>query len=97
MVRPTPVSGRLTATAKEHSVTIDVRDSGGGFPVDIVGRVFEPYVSRSDSPGAGIGLAIVRGIIDAHGGTVELALDGGGFTFVRICLPIEPRETVVGE
>jgi len=63
---------------------ITVSDSGAGLPDDQLEAVFEPYVrlegSRSrDTGGAGLGLAIARTIIQAHGGTVTLCnLPGGG-------------------
>jgi signal transduction histidine kinase len=89
----------LRAAAGRSAVTIDVHDAGTGFPAEISERVFEPYVAGARSPGAGIGLAIVRGIVEAHGGTVEVVVAGDGplrdthstrRTFVRIVLPIEP-------
>ncbi|NTV11832.1 MAG: GHKL domain-containing protein, partial [Zoogloea sp.] len=53
-------------------VDLIVRDSGPGFPHNILNRAFEPYVT-SKSRGTGLGLAIVKKIIDEHGGEIRLA------------------------
>lgn len=46
----------------------EVRDCGGGLPLDDERRVLDPFVIGRDSKGSGLGLAIVRGIAHAHGG-----------------------------
>lgn len=70
------------------NVEVLVSDDGDGIPGDVVERIFEPRVRHEESTGAGLGLTIVRGITEAHGGTCEL-LPGSPTTF-RITLPIEP-------
>lgn len=52
--------------------TLSVTDSGSGFPENLMGRVFEPYVTTKPG-GTGLGLAIVKKIIEEHGGEVTLA------------------------
>jgi heavy metal sensor kinase len=89
----TPAGGHIAAeTAEADGVaTVHVRDSGPGFPPGFVDRAFEPF-SRSDAArsrtggGAGLGLAIVRAIAEAHGGTVEASNrpDGGAELTLRI-------------
>jgi two-component system, OmpR family, sensor kinase len=61
---------------------IVVSDTGAGFPLDLLERAFEPF-SRADderaADGAGLGLAIVRAVAEAHGGSTSARnLDGGG-------------------
>ncbi|MGY3040174.1 two-component system sensor histidine kinase KdpD [Rhodanobacter sp. TND4EL1] len=81
----------------EH-LLIDVSDRGPGIPDDERARIFDMFysVSRGDraSQGTGLGLAICRGMIGAHGGSVE-ALPGDGIgTTIRISLPLPaPPET----
>ncbi|MEO5901881.1 MAG: ATP-binding cassette domain-containing protein, partial [Ilumatobacteraceae bacterium] len=86
----------IRASEHDNVVTIVVTDSGCGVAADVADRVFEPYVSGSTGRGTGIGLAIVRGIVEAHGGAVTIssaAADPGlepPRTTVRITLPVEP-------
>ncbi|HXL15308.1 MAG TPA: ATP-binding protein, partial [Methylomirabilota bacterium] len=65
------------------SVVIRVRDNGIGIPPDMVDRVFEMFTQADRSPsrpngGLGIGLSLVRGLVEAHGGSVEARSDGSG-------------------
>src|SRR5437762_1045316 len=67
-------------------IVVSVRDSGPGFPAGLVEQLFEPFFSTK-AEGTGMGLAIARSIIEAHGGTLagENCEDGGAcFT---VCLP----------
>ena len=67
---------------------VTVRDSGCGIPRTIREQVFEPFAKeRSDSEGAGLGLAIVRSILEAHGQVVALESDEGKGTCVVFRLP----------
>ncbi|WP_279482429.1 sensor histidine kinase KdpD [Aureimonas sp. SK2] len=88
----------LRAHAGPGGVTIEIADDGPGVPEDLRGHVFEKFtrLRRSAADGgdsAGLGLAITRGIVEAHGGTVELlppdASRPRGATF-RIRLPNQP-------
>jgi two-component system sensor histidine kinase KdpD len=65
---------------------IEVADRGTGLPADST-RLFEKFVRASKAPGVGLGLAVVRAIVEAHGGTVSASnRDGGGARF-EISLP----------
>jgi signal transduction histidine kinase/ABC-type multidrug transport system ATPase subunit len=81
---------RVAAAPAADGTTMEIliSDDGDGVPSDVVERIFEPRVRRKESVGAGLGLMIVRGIAEAHGGTCEL-IPGMPTTF-RITLPIEP-------
>ncbi len=71
-------------------VTVRVADDGRGIPADLAERVFLPHERGvTAAPGAGLGLAIARGIVDAHGGTIGLEPVGRG-TSVSVLLPVEP-------
>jgi two-component system OmpR family sensor kinase len=77
-----PLAVALTRTSS--SVRVAVRDRGPGFSADVLPRAFEPFVTggdkaRSPGQGIGLGLALVRRIVEAHGGTVAARnVEGGG-------------------
>jgi nitrogen fixation/metabolism regulation signal transduction histidine kinase len=75
-----------TVGAAEY-VTITVTDNGPGFSREVLGHVFDPYVT-SKPKGTGLGLAIVKKIVEEHGGRVEAdnRPEGGGR--VRVSLPV---------
>jgi nitrogen fixation/metabolism regulation signal transduction histidine kinase len=67
-------------------VRFSVIDNGGGFPADMMARVFEPYVSTKPR-GTGLGLAIVKKIVDEHLGTVVIDNRPGEGAAVSVALP----------
>ncbi|TCT04253.1 ATP-binding protein [Aquabacter spiritensis] len=80
-------------------VLLRVEDRGPGIPAEARVRVFEPFVrletSRNrDSGGTGLGLTIVKQILDIHGGAVEIADRPGGGACVLVRLPIETGPAV---
>jgi two-component system, OmpR family, sensor kinase len=92
-VRYTEEGGRieLAAFPDEESVVIEVRDNGSGIPDEELAYIFESFRSGSSRGGTGMGLAIVKTIVEAHGGTVSAEnLPGGGASF-RLRLPVQGR------
>lgn len=72
---------RITSALEGDYVAVVFTDTGGGIPQESMGRVFEPYWTTK-SGGTGLGLLIVRRIVRAHGGEIELQSDAGrGLTF----------------
>src|SRR6202167_3215864 len=69
------------------SVAIVVTDNGPGFQRDLIGTVFDPYVT-SKPKGTGLGLAIVKKIVEEHGGRIEADNLRSGGARVRIVLPL---------
>jgi signal transduction histidine kinase len=100
-LRHTPSGGkvRVSAHARDRSAEIAISDTGEGIAPEHLDRIFErfyrvdPARSRA-SGGTGIGLAIVRAIVEAHGGTVTASSDGVGHgaTFT-IQLPIRHADS----
>jgi signal transduction histidine kinase len=81
---------RVSARGEGSSCRIEVEDSGPGIPKDALGKIFQPFfrVEGTRVPGAGIGLATVRRIVDARGGRIEVAsVEGRGSRFI-VWLPI---------
>jgi nitrogen fixation/metabolism regulation signal transduction histidine kinase len=78
----------VVATGREErGVTLTVRDTGSGFPPQILARAFEPYVTTK-ARGTGLGLAIVKKILDEHHGDVVLTNLAGGGAEVKLRLPL---------
>jgi nitrogen fixation/metabolism regulation signal transduction histidine kinase len=69
-------------------VCLAVCDNGGGFPEDILRRAFEPYVTTK-AKGTGLGLPVVKKIIEEHKGIVKLANRAEGGACVTVSLPEE--------
>jgi signal transduction histidine kinase len=97
-VKFTPTGGwiRLAARRHEGGVTVTVTDSGRGIDASLLPWVFEPFrqaegASRRTHTGLGLGLAIVRHLVELHGGRVDARSPGlgQGATFV-VWLPSEP-------
>jgi PAS domain S-box-containing protein len=85
----------LSAEVQGRHVAVSVEDDGIGFPPELAGRLFKPF-SQLTSPyershgGLGIGLSLVQGIVELHGGTVEARSPGpgkGSEFIVRLPLP----------
>ena len=97
-----PAGTTIDVTLEQDGDTLvfRVEDRGPGIPPDRAERVFEKFYrleERRLASGAGIGLAICRGIVEAHGGNISVETrDGGGASF-RFTLPIQNRQPVHGE
>jgi PAS domain S-box-containing protein len=96
----TEPGGHITLTIRRRDQTVDfsVRDTGAGLPADMLVRVFERFaqVDRTlgrAQGGLGIGLALVKELVELHGGTVTAHSDGpgSGSEFV-VRLPLAPQE-----
>jgi signal transduction histidine kinase len=87
---------RLAAASGGDAIQIDVSDEGPGFPPDLAPHAFERF-SRGNGArtrgGTGIGLAIVRAIAEAHGGTAEIVDTSPNGATVRLRVPIATRAT----
>ena len=89
MAETPPSLRRITirGTATTSSVDVCVSDTGKGLPADIVDRLFTPFVTTK-SNGLGIGLTIVRSIVDAHGGSIAAVSNPEGGATFTVTLPL---------
>ncbi|MDI6755515.1 MAG: Cache 3/Cache 2 fusion domain-containing protein [Thermodesulfobacteriota bacterium] len=72
-----------------HDVEASVRDTGKGIPEENVEKIFEPFFSTKEvGKGTGLGLSICYGIIEAHGGRIEVESKVNEGTIFRVILPV---------
>jgi len=93
----TPVSQRhlaLSTTRSDGHVDLIVSDRGPGIPEGQLERVFEPFVTFREQ-GLGLGLAITRSIVSAHGGSIRAENNPGGGAIFLCRLPAAPAVTAV--
>lgn len=95
-VKPASVEIRTAAREAEGRpvVELSVADNGPGFQADMIGRLFDPYVT-SKTRGTGLGLAIVKKIVDDHRGRIEAENRPSGGALVRVMLPLPEQEKAV--
>jgi len=88
-----PSKGKIVLTewASDGYVWISISDSGPGIPEEELERVVEPFHQANrrkfEQQGIGMGLPLAKGIIEAHGGALELQSRVGQGTLVTVCLP----------
>ncbi|HPH96510.1 MAG TPA: ATP-binding protein [Anaerolineaceae bacterium] len=78
--------------AQNHCFTIQVIDEGEGIPPEVIDRIFDPFfTTKPPGKGTGLGLPIVKGIIQAHGGQIDVQSTPQKGTTVTITLPQDKR------
>jgi two-component system, OmpR family, sensor histidine kinase KdpD len=86
---PATATVRVSARARPGEVEVEVADDGPGLPVGQEQRVFEKFYRRSgDHDGFGLGLAIAKAIVDAHGGRIQAENRAPHGALFRFTLPI---------
>lgn len=95
-IKFTPHGGAITVGAEQHEgedvVVFTVRDTGPGIPADDLPHVFDRYwvKRRAGQEGTGLGLYIAKGIVEAHGGRIEVQSEVGAGTRFAFTLPASP-------
>jgi len=86
-----PAGGRvkLSMHRSGEKVRVVVADDGAGMDLDAAGHAFEPFYTTRPGVGIGLGLPIVQGIVERHGGKVELETVPGKGTTVTVTLPVK--------
>jgi signal transduction histidine kinase len=70
------------------TITVMIADTGCGIPREMTSSIFEPFVSSKGEKGTGLGLWIVKGIVENHGGTIRLRSRMGAGTVFTLSFPI---------
>ncbi|RFP38059.1 PAS domain S-box protein [Duganella sp. BJB480] len=80
-----------------EEVWIDVADNGSGIAPDTLSRIFDPFfTTKAVGKGTGLGLSLAYGIVQKHGGRIEVDTELGKGTRFRVHLPIHQPETAAG-
>jgi two-component system NtrC family sensor kinase len=83
-----------------HAVLLEVADDGQGIPRENLDRIFDPFfTTKEEGRSLGLGLSVVYGIVEAHGGTIDVhSVMGQGTTFsVRLPLAVENGLPATGD
>jgi signal transduction histidine kinase len=79
---------RVSTRQRDGDVRLAVADTGRGIPADRISEIFEPfYTTKSEGRGMGMGLAIARSIVEAHGGRMAAENNAGGGATVWFSVP----------
>jgi len=97
-----PAGGRIVLGARQLAgagrVELSVQDEGTGIPPEIRPRIFEPFFSTKRGKTDGLGLAVCLGIVQRHGGAIEVESQPGKGTIFRVTLPVtHPRSSAKEE
>jgi len=98
-VQAMPHGGSLRVTvrydAADSSTMVEITDEGGGIADDVLPRIFEPFFTTK-AKGAGLGLAVVKRIIEDHGGRIVVSSRTGSGTTFAIRLPVPEEPVLLG-
>jgi len=80
-------------SANGESVVMKIADNGEGIPKEHLGKIFDPFfTTKGEGKGVGLGLAVVYGIVDGHGGEITVQSTVGEGTMFIVTLPIHPAQ-----
>jgi two-component system NtrC family sensor kinase len=77
---------------EQPRIEIRVEDAGHGIPTEALPHLFEPFFSTKGTRGTGLGLAVSWGIVDGHGGTIDVESEVGRGSRFTVSLPLEAAE-----
>ena len=74
-----------------QDIVIAFTDTGPGIPADLLGKIWDPFFTTKET-GSGLGLGIVRNIIQSHGGSVQVENSPTGGAVITVLLPVDREE-----
>jgi len=85
---------RVVAENLDTQVLLSIEDDGAGIPPEILNHIFDPFFTTKDvGEGSGLGLSIVHGIIERHGGKIDVQSEVGKGTKFSISFPLPPAKS----
>jgi PAS domain S-box-containing protein len=84
-----PSGGSIVLAARQQAdqIAIDVADTGTGMLPEVKARVFEPFFTTKGERGTGLGMAMVFGIVERHGGQIDISTELGAGTTIHLTFP----------
>jgi signal transduction histidine kinase len=83
---------RTKSDPEQGLVILEVEDHGSGIAPENLPRVFDPFFSTKEAgKGVGLGLSVVHGIVEAHGGAISVSSEHGRGSLFTVQLPVHPK------
>ncbi len=85
------IKADLLETNRERQIEISVKDNGVGIPAEDISRIFEPFYrgrNTKNEKGIGLGLSLVKQVVDLHGGKIEVRSELGKGSLFSIMIPV---------
>ena len=87
----------IRSEKNDASCVIEVEDTGCGIPPDVLPKIFDPFfTTKGQGEGTGLGLSVTLGIIQRHGGDIQVRSQIGKGTTFTVRLPTIPLRVPVG-
>jgi len=89
---------RITTERTPRGIEVSVEDDGPGMPPEVLGKIYDPFFTTKSNPkegqrkGTGLGLAVTYGIVQEHGGTINVESTVGAGTVFRLAFPAAENE-----
>jgi signal transduction histidine kinase len=84
---------KIALVPRQDMVELTLSDTGQGMSPEVIARIFDPFFTTKEfGNGTGLGLTVVKGIIEEHNGTIHVESEVGAGTMFTICLPIHQAD-----
>ena len=89
---------RTSTRSDEKTAVLEVEDNGEGIPPEFLSKIFDPFfTTKGEGKGVGLGLSVVYGIVEAHGGELEVNSSLGKGTVFTVTLPLAVEESTTAK